>query len=74
MSIRLYIGNIVPRTFLVSLGQEHIVKNAHKSDSGGPDWTCLFVLRNERNRKTTVAKIFAKAVNCENPGPEWSLW
>ena len=42
--------------------------NIEKSDQSGQNRTCLSVLRNaEVPGKTTVAKIFAKAVNCEHP-------
>lgn len=36
--------------------------------SGGPDCPCLFIFRPQRHRQTSMAKIMAKAVNCEK-GP-----
>ena len=48
-------------------GQDAIVKTLKNQIKAERDRTCVSVLRDKRNRKTTVAKIFAKAVNCENP-------
>ena len=57
-----------PDTFSDVKGQEHIVrtlKNQIESDRVGHAY--LFC-GTRGTGKTTVAKIFAKAVNCENPG------
>ena len=58
-----------PKDFSSVRGQEHIVKtltNLIQADRIGHAY--LFC-GTRGTGKTTVAKIFAKAVNCENPGP-----
>lgn len=58
-----------PDSFEDVKGQDHIVttlKNQIKSDHIGHAY--LFC-GTRGTGKTTVAKVFAKAVNCENPGP-----
>lgn len=59
-----------PDTFADVKGQDHIVttlKNQLRANRIGHAY--LFT-GTRGTGKTTVAKIFARAVNCENPGPE----
>ena len=41
-------------------------KNVAKCPSSRESFTCLFVFWSEGTGKTTIAKVFAKAINCEH--------
>ena len=56
-----------PATFDDVVGQEHIVTHAAPMRSSPGRRPCLSVHRQPRHRKTTCAKILAKALNCRHP-------
>ena len=56
-----------PKTFEDVVGQEHIVKTLKNQIKNNNIGSCIFIFRNKRYRKTSTAKIFARAVNCLNP-------
>ena len=41
-------------------------KNVAKCPCSGKSFTCLFVFGSEGNRENEIAKVFAKAINCEH--------
>ena len=56
-----------PKTFDNLIGQEHIVKTlVHQIENNRPGHAYLFT-GTRGTGKTSVAKIFAKAINCLNP-------
>ena len=59
-----------PAGFSDVKGQEHIVTTLVNQIQGGRIGHAYLFCGTRGTGKTTVAKIFARAVNCENPGPE----
>ncbi len=59
-----------PADFSDVKGQEHIVTTLVNQIRGGRIGHAYLFCGTRGTGKTTVAKIFARAVNCENPGPE----
>ncbi len=55
-----------PATFEDVKGQEHIVTTLKKSDKSGAYFSCIPFFGTRGTGKTSIAKIFARAVNCEN--------
>lgn len=58
-----------PRDFSGVKGQEHIVTTLLNQIRGDRIGHAYLFCGTRGTGKTTVAKIFARAVNCENPGP-----
>lgn len=59
-----------PRDFSSVKGQEHIVTTLMNQIRGDRIGHAYLFCGTRGTGKTTVAKIFARAVNCENPGPD----
>lgn len=59
-----------PTDFSSVKGQEHIVMTLMNQIQGDRIGHAYLFCGTRGTGKTTVAKIFARAVNCENPGPE----
>ncbi len=59
-----------PKDFSDVKGQEHIVKTLTNQIQADRIGHAYLFCGTRGTGKTTVAKIFAKAVNCENPGPD----
>lgn len=59
-----------PRDFSSVKGQEHIVTTLLNQIRGDRIGHAYLFCGTRGTGKTTVAKIFARAVNCENPGPD----
>lgn len=57
-----------PKDFSNVKGQEHIVTTLNNQIKGNRIGHAYLFCGTRGTGKTTVAKIFAKAVNCENPG------
>ena len=58
-----------PKDFSSVKGQDHIVKTLGNELQSNRIGHAYLFCGTRGTGKTTVAKIFAKAVNCENPGP-----
>ena len=56
-----------PKTFDDVVSQEHITKTLRNQISGGKTAHAYLFTGSRGTGKTTCAKIFAKAVNCQNP-------
>ena len=61
-----------PKTFAEVKGQDHIVTTLSNEISAGRIGHAYLFTGTRGTGKTTVAKIFARAVNCENPAPDGS--
>ncbi|MDR2044125.1 MAG: DNA polymerase III subunit gamma/tau [Clostridium sp.] len=59
-----------PSTFADVKGQDHIVTTLRNQLRAGRVGHAYLFTGTRGTGKTTVAKIFAKTVNCENPSPE----
>ena len=59
-----------PKDFSDVKGQDHIVKTLSNELQSQRIGHAYLFCGTRGTGKTTVAKIFAKAVNCENPGPD----
>ena len=59
-----------PQTFHDVKGQEHIVTTLRNQIKSGRIGHAYLFCGTRGTGKTTVAKIFAKLVNCENPGED----
>ena len=59
-----------PRDFSGVKGQEHIVTTLMNQIQADRIGHAYLFCGTRGTGKTTVAKIFARAVNCENPGPD----
>lgn len=59
-----------PRDFSSVKGQDHIVTTLMNQIQGDRIGHAYLFCGTRGTGKTTVAKIFARAVNCENPGPD----
>lgn len=59
-----------PKDFSDVKGQEHIVTTLNNQIQSGRIGHAYLFCGTRGTGKTTVAKIFARAVNCENPGPQ----
>lgn len=59
-----------PADFSAVKGQDHIVRTLKNQISSGRIGHAYLFCGTRGTGKTTVAKIFARAVNCENPGPD----
>ena len=55
-----------PQTFIDIIGQEHVVKTLTNSISGNNISHAYLFSGPRGSCKTTIARIFAKAINCEN--------
>lgn len=55
-----------PQTFIDIIGQEHVVKTLTNSISGNNISHAYLFSGPRGSGKTTIARIFAKAINCEN--------
>ncbi|MBR1890985.1 MAG: DNA polymerase III subunit gamma/tau [Clostridia bacterium] len=56
-----------PKTFEEMIGQEHVVKTLINQVSSGRIGHAYLFCGTRGTGKTTAAKIFAKAINCEHP-------
>ncbi|MCR5692044.1 MAG: DNA polymerase III subunit gamma/tau [Eubacterium sp.] len=59
-----------PKDFSDVKGQDHIVKTLTNEIQGDRIGHAYLFCGTRGTGKTTIAKIFAKAVNCQNPGPQ----
>ena len=59
-----------PADFSAVKGQDHIVRTLKNQISSGRIGHAYLFCGTRGTGKTTVAKIFARAVNCERPGPD----
>lgn len=59
-----------PADFSSVKGQDHIVTTLNNQIQAGRIGHAYLFCGTRGTGKTTVAKIFARAVNCENPGPD----
>lgn len=59
-----------PQTFADVKGQDHIVTTLKNQISSGRLGHAYLFTGTRGTGKTTVAKILARTVNCENPGPD----
>jgi len=65
MSLVLY-RKYRPQTFAEIIGQEHVVQTLTNAISGGMISHAYLFAGPRGSGKTTIARLFAKAVNCEN--------
>jgi len=56
-----------PQTFGEIIGQEHVVKTLSNSIKGGNISHAYLFAGPRGSGKTTIARLFAKAINCEKP-------
>jgi DNA polymerase-3 subunit gamma/tau len=60
-----------PQTFGEVIGQEHVVQTLTNSIKGNNISHAYLFSGPRGSGKTTIARLFAKAINCENPGNDF---